>query len=107
MGDPAADAVEALTPGQVAALSSALRVLADEMRTLRTLLDAHLRAEQETIDARRLAWQAIAGLAGSYPGRALGTLLALVLVAALARALGVDVEYLRALAAVPVAAVSG
>ncbi len=98
--DAADAAADALTAGQTGHLVAALRQLAEEARTTRALLSAHLEADRRAVDARALAWAAVAGFAASIPGRALMTLLGIVLAAGLARALGLDAAYLQAVAGV-------
>jgi hypothetical protein len=98
--DAADAAADALTAGQVGHLVAALRQLADEARATRTQLAAHLDADRGAVEARRRAWDAVAGFAASIPGRALMTLLGVVLAAGLARALGLDAAYLQAVAGV-------
>ncbi|MFZ9975962.1 MAG: hypothetical protein ACO3UW_12815 [Candidatus Nanopelagicales bacterium] len=96
--DPADAAADALTAGQVGHLVAALRHLADETHTTRTLLAAHLDADRGAVEARRRAWDALSGFASSLPGRGLMTLLGVVLAAGLARALGLDADYIAAVA---------
>jgi len=96
VADRVADLI--LTDRPAAALAAALRELAEEQRRTGASIAATLDAARREHEARALAWSAVAGLLGSYPGRALALLLGLVLLAALASALGVDVDAIRALA---------
>jgi len=96
--DRAADLI--LTDRQAGAIAAALREIADEQRRMGAAIATTLDAARREHDARALAYAGVAGLLGSYPGKALGVLLGLVLLVALAKALGVDVEAVRAFAGV-------
>ena len=93
-------ALEALSPTVLHALARALERLADRQDEQSTRLLAHLDADRRAVEARALAWTAIASFAGSYPGKGLLVMLGCVLVAALARAFGLDTDYLQAVAGV-------
>ena len=106
---PDRDAVERaagdLAPGAGPAIAAALREIAagrvqDRARTAEILaiLEADREARRSADVARMQAWRAVASLVASVPGKALCLLGVLVAVAAVARAMGLDVEYLSAFA---------
>jgi len=109
--DDASAVADSLTPGQVAALAHALRSIAaalkdisDRLGAIERLLDAHLDADRAAVNARALAWRAVATAATSRPGQALGLLAAGIVAAALAELLGVDLDSLRRLVGLGVGA---
>ena len=106
---PDRDAVERaagdLAPGAGPAIAAALREIAagrvqDRARTAEILaiLEADREARRKADNAREKAWDAISSLALSTPGKLLGALGVPVGIAAAAKALGLDVEYLSAFA---------